>query len=173
MKNAKVGSEVTSHQDSSFLFTTPKLSCLGLWLALDDATLENGCLWARMGSHKGPLYNRWRRKTPETREMLFENFLLEQNSKEKSPLKGAELSKISHQKLNYFGYSALPCKAGDLVLIHGQVEHLSLANTSEKQRHTYQLHLVEGKKEGIHWDKLNWLQYPEGKEFPSLISKHT
>ena len=33
-------------QDSTFLFTEPHQTCLGLWLALDDATLENGCLWA-------------------------------------------------------------------------------------------------------------------------------
>jgi len=50
-KNAQVGGEVTSHQDSSFLYTTPKQTCLGLWLALQDATLENGCLWARPGSY--------------------------------------------------------------------------------------------------------------------------
>ena len=48
MKNAKTGGEVTSHQDSSYLYTTPRLTCLGLWLALDDATEENGCLWARL-----------------------------------------------------------------------------------------------------------------------------
>jgi len=41
-KNPHVGGEVTSHQDSTFLHTTPKQTCLGLWLALHDATLENG-----------------------------------------------------------------------------------------------------------------------------------
>ncbi|CAE7681290.1 Phyhd1 [Symbiodinium microadriaticum] len=46
-KQPATGSEVTSHQDSSFLYTTPRPTCMGLWLALDDATLENGCLWAR------------------------------------------------------------------------------------------------------------------------------
>ncbi|CAE7849412.1 Phyhd1 [Symbiodinium necroappetens] len=51
-KQPATGSEVTSHQDSSFLYTTPRPTCMGLWLALDDATLENGCLWARPGSHK-------------------------------------------------------------------------------------------------------------------------
>jgi len=42
---------VTSHQDSTFLYTYPRQSCLGLWLALDDATVMNGCLWIRPSSH--------------------------------------------------------------------------------------------------------------------------
>ena len=54
-KQGKIGGEVTSHQDSTYLFTTPHQTCLGLWLALDDATVENGCLWARKGSHAEPI----------------------------------------------------------------------------------------------------------------------
>ena len=50
-KQARIGGAVNSHQDSTFLFTEPYQSCLGLWLALDDATLENGCLWVRPKSH--------------------------------------------------------------------------------------------------------------------------
>jgi hypothetical protein len=34
---------------------------------------------------------------------------------------------------------------GDLVVIDGAVDHLSLANTSTTSRHTFQLHLIEGK----------------------------
>ena len=41
LKNAKVVGE--SHQDSSFLYATPRLACLYLWLALDDGAEENGC----------------------------------------------------------------------------------------------------------------------------------
>jgi len=55
------------------------------------------------------------------------------------------------------------------LVIHGQVDHLSLANKSEKPRHTFQLHLVEGPKAGIHWSKHNWNQYPEGEEFRELV----
>jgi phytanoyl-CoA hydroxylase len=40
------------------------------------------------------------------------------------------------------GFVPLPVKKGDLVAIHGQVDHLSLSNVSPKSRHTYQLHLV-------------------------------
>lgn len=49
-----IGGEVVPHQDNSFLYTEPT-SCTGLWLALEDATITNGCLWAIPGSHKSRL----------------------------------------------------------------------------------------------------------------------
>jgi hypothetical protein len=36
---------VTPHQDGSFLYNTPG-SLYGFWFPLDEATLENGCLWS-------------------------------------------------------------------------------------------------------------------------------
>lgn len=42
------------HQDNSFIYTEPA-SCVGLWLALEDATVTNGCLWAIPGSQKSML----------------------------------------------------------------------------------------------------------------------
>lgn len=43
--------KVSIHQDSTFINTKP-LSCVGLWWALEDVTIENGCLWVAPGSHK-------------------------------------------------------------------------------------------------------------------------
>src|ERR1044072_5495572 len=45
-KQPRIGGEVTCHQDATFLYTEP-LTVTGLWFALEDATRENGCLWAR------------------------------------------------------------------------------------------------------------------------------
>lgn len=42
-KNPGIGSEVKSHQDGTYLFTEPN-SVVGFWIALEDATLQNGCL---------------------------------------------------------------------------------------------------------------------------------
>ena len=66
------------------------------------------------------------------------------------------------------GFVPVECAAGDLVVFPGTLDHLSLANSTEKSRHTFQLHLVEGEAEGVRWSKSNWLQYPEGREFHSL-----
>lgn len=48
------------HQDSTFLYTNP-MSCIGLWLALEDANKDNGCLWAIKGIHKQGLSRRFKR----------------------------------------------------------------------------------------------------------------
>ena len=44
LQQPKIGGEVVPHQDSSFLATSPP-SATGLWLALEPATVDNGCLW--------------------------------------------------------------------------------------------------------------------------------
>ncbi|KAJ1410745.1 hypothetical protein B484DRAFT_336272 [Ochromonadaceae sp. CCMP2298] len=49
-KQARIGGAVVPHQDGAFLYTEPQ-SCLGLWWALHDCALDNGCLWAVPGSH--------------------------------------------------------------------------------------------------------------------------
>ena len=71
------------------------------------------------------------------------------------------------------GFEPFECKAGDLILIHGAVDHLSLPNHSANPRHTFQLHMIEGPSEGIKWSETNWLQLKqtegnETKEFPRL-----
>lgn len=55
---------VSPHQDSTFLHTDP-LNIVGLWFALEDVTLENGCLWFIPGSHKQGISRRFIRN-PDT-----------------------------------------------------------------------------------------------------------
>ena len=44
------------HQDEAFIPTRDRSLC-GAWIAIDDATIENGCLWVIPGSHRdGVLY---------------------------------------------------------------------------------------------------------------------
>ena len=50
VQQPKIGGEVRPHQDSTFLRTDPP-SVIGLWWALEDATKQNGCLWALPGAH--------------------------------------------------------------------------------------------------------------------------
>mmetsp|Transcript_75666 Transcript_75666/g.234965 ORF Transcript_75666/g.234965 Transcript_75666/m.234965 type:complete len:303 (-) Transcript_75666:2-910(-) len=180
-KQPEIGGEVTSHQDSSFLHTTPRCTCLGLWLALDSATLENGCLWARPGSHAEPvrrLFVRNPRRFAEgdasAPQMVFETL---GGAGEAGPAAWQWEGKMPggweppSAGLREKGFVPLECKVGDLVVIHGQLDHLSLPNESKKPRETFQLHLIEGPKEGVTWSARNWLQYPEGEPFPSLGSQ--
>ena len=152
-KQDRVGGEVTAHQDSTFLATEPRESCLGLWLALEDATLQNGCLWARPGSHAEPVRRRFVRRGDA---MAFEQTAPALPWDGGMPEGGPAAA----------GFEPYPVAAGDLVLIHGAVDHLSLANTSGHSRHTFQLHLVEGPAAGVTWADSNWLQLPG--PFPEL-----
>lgn len=167
-KQAKIGGTVHSHQDSTFLFTEPRQTCLGLWLALDDATLDNGCLWVRPGSHLEPL----RRQFIRNPTYFIENDL---NAPKLMFRIHDENSKVTWEgglpnSLSREGFIPVEVKAGDLVTFCGTLDHLSLPNFSNQQRHTFQLHLVEGPKEGVRWSNENWLQYPEGSEFIRLLN---
>lgn len=43
---------VKIHRDSSYLFTDTQ-KVVGVWIALEDANVKNGCLWVIPGSHTG------------------------------------------------------------------------------------------------------------------------
>ena len=174
-KQPVVGGEVTSHQDSTFLYTTPRQSCLGLWLALHDATVANGCLWVRPGSHVEAVRRRFSRNQAhfegdgdkEQPQMIFEE-LTGGIEGTPAPWEG----KIPEGAwpppccgLFDKGFVPVECSAGDLVVFPGTLDHLSLPNCSQLPRHTFQLHLVEGPKAGVEWSKTNWLQYPSGNAF--------
>ena len=131
-KQPKIGGEVTCHQDSTFLYTEPQ-SIAGLWFALEDATLENGCLWAIPGGHKLGLKSRWLRN--ETGEMKFDVF---------------DASPWPEEKL-----VPLEVCQGSLILLNGLLPHKSLANRSSKSRHAYTLHVISA---DCHYPETNWLQ---------------
>ncbi len=130
-KPAEIGGEVTAHQDSTFLYTDPP-SVLGLWLALEDATVENGCLWALPGGHAEPIRQRFRR---EGAGVAFDTW-------DPRPLPEA-------------GYVPLEAKAGTVVALHGQLPHRSGANRSQRSRAAFTLHVVEA---SAHYPADNWLQ---------------
>ena len=52
------------HQDEDFIPTRDRSLC-GVWIAMDDATVDNGCLWVIPGSHRpGVLYPQARQNDP-------------------------------------------------------------------------------------------------------------
>ena len=130
-KQPNIGGEVTCHQDSTFLYTEP-IDIVGLWFALEDATIENGCLWAIPGGHRSGLKSRWVR-TPEG--MKFETFNAEPWPEDK--LVPLEVTK------------------GGLILLHGLLPHRSFENRSSRSRHAYTLHLI---KREAKYPADNWLQ---------------
>lgn len=184
-KQANIGGEVTSHQDSSFLYTTPRQTCIGLWLALDDATLKNGCLWVRPGSHRESVRRQFARNPLYFGESLVYNSDQCDHTQPQMIFRqlddGNEVPWDGKLPDNSFdsnfsglydnGFIPVPCKAGDLLVFTGELDHLSLPNYSSRARHTFQLHCVEGEQVGVLWSKENWLQYPASVPFTRLNSE--
>mmetsp|Transcript_13154 Transcript_13154/g.27025 ORF Transcript_13154/g.27025 Transcript_13154/m.27025 type:complete len:362 (+) Transcript_13154:31-1116(+) len=179
-KQPRIGGEVTSHQDSCFLHTEDvktgeaKQSCLGLWLALHDATVENGCLWVRPGSHREGLRRRFNRNPAHFEggdnsapQMVFADNDMAESVKWEGELPEGSWPPPS-EGLFKNGFVPVECKAGDLVVFPGTLDHLSLPNYSDLPRHTFQLHLVDGEGAGFKWSDTNWLQYGAGKKFLSI-----
>jgi phytanoyl-CoA hydroxylase len=131
-KPPRIGGEVYCHQDSTFLYTEPE-SCIGFWFALEDATLENGCMQFIPGGHKGPLKELHYRD--EQGKMTFKT--LDDSPWPENATVAAE------------------ARAGTLVIFDGRAPHLSGPNLSDKSRHAYTLHVIDRKS---HYPAENWLQ---------------
>jgi phytanoyl-CoA hydroxylase len=61
------------HQDEDFIPTRDR-SLVGGWIALDDATTENGCLWVIPGSHKKGILWAMREQTDKQFDCTDESF---------------------------------------------------------------------------------------------------
>lgn len=55
--NLKYFIPVIPHQDITYLHTEP-VAPIGFWIALEDATIQNSCLWVVRGSHKSGVHRR-------------------------------------------------------------------------------------------------------------------
>ena len=142
-KQAFIGGEVNAHQDGAFLYTRPQ-SVLGLWWALDDCTLENGCLWAVPRSHEAGVHRRFKRKVGGS---------------------GTEFEPKEPVEWDLSDAVPLLIPSGSLVLLHSALVHFSKANTSPKARHAYSIHVVDG-RDGVAYPHDNWLQRPASSDLP-------
>jgi len=152
-KQAKIGAKVNPHTDSTFIYTTP-YSCLGAWVALEPAKVDNGCLSFIPGSHqKYPLQEQYIRNAQGT---------------------GTEFIATEAERVEWPVEELIPVEvaAGTLGLLSGEVVHASAANRSERSRQSYILHLVDGDCE---WSAQNWLQRPASDPFRDMkmvVSQH-
>jgi phytanoyl-CoA hydroxylase len=131
-KQPNIGGEVTCHQDATFLYTEP-LRMVGLWFALEEATIENGCLWVIPGGHRLGLKSRFARA--EAGGTRFE--VLDDSPWPEENLRPLEVEK------------------GTLIVLHPKLPHLSRENRSPKSRHAYTLHIIDA---SVNYPKDNWLQ---------------
>ncbi len=132
-KQPGIGGEVRWHQDASFFETEP-VTVTTFWFALEDATRDNGCLWAEPGGHRSPLRERFVR---EGRRAWMERL-------DEQPWPSTEALAVP-----------LEVEAGALVLFHGLLPHYSAANRSARSRYAYTLHVTDASSR---YAARNWLQ---------------
>jgi phytanoyl-CoA hydroxylase len=107
------------HQDEAFIPTRDRSLC-GAWIALDDATVENGCLWAVPGAHRAGV--------------LF-------------PTRPHERLDEWDATPEMFGFDAslaipLEAKCGSVVFFNGYLPHMSLRNRSSGFRRVFVSHYM-------------------------------
>jgi phytanoyl-CoA hydroxylase len=132
LKAPHVGGEVTLHTDHTFLWTEPQ-TATGFWFALEDATLENGCMWALPGGHRLPARKRFRRDDAG----------------------GTTFDVLHPEPYPTEGEVPLEAPKGTLIVLHGLLPHRSDANRSSRSRAAYTLHCIDAAAD---YPEDNWLQ---------------
>ncbi|MFI5617965.1 phytanoyl-CoA dioxygenase family protein [Streptomyces sp. NPDC051567] len=99
------------HQDAAYWVDLPDARAVSIWVALDEATPDNGCMWYIRGSHLLPL--RPHRPTSDGRN-------IECDCSENEP-----------------GATAVPLSPGEAVAHAGGILHYSRGNTSGRNRRAY------------------------------------
>lgn len=146
-KAPNIGGEVNRHVDASFLMSEPS-KLVGVWIALEDTSLQNGCLQFVPGSH---------RDTDVT-------FRLVRDRQEDGSVTLRQEGSLRHH--DFDRYAPVEISKGSAILIHGKVHHYSEKNTSSKSRHVYTYHVVESHV--AEWSALNWLQPSERLPFTPI-----
>ena len=112
------GGPKPAHQDNFYFGPTDIEGVATAWIALDDATLENGCLYFGDGSNLGPVYSHF---APEGEPF---NLQLPATVLDKQPMTPA------------------PVRKGGVSFHHGNTFHQSGPNHSTKWRRACALHYV-------------------------------
>jgi phytanoyl-CoA hydroxylase len=149
-KQPRIGGEVGWHQDASFFATTPQ-SVTTFWFALEDATVDNGCLWVLPGGQHSPLREQY--------------VCLDRDPAD--PLSGRLVMQALDATPWPSMHDAVPLEvtAGTLVCFGGLLPHCSAPNRSARSRLAYTLHATDA---GAAYSPLNWLQRRADRPVPGL-----
>ena len=119
------------HQDEVYIPTRDR-SLVGAWIAVDDATEQNGCLRVIPGSHRtGYLYPQRDHGNPEEFDFSEESYGFEPN-----------------------GEIPVPVEAGTLVFFNGYLLHRSFKNRGDGYRRSLVNHYCNA------WSLLPWKTEP-------------
>jgi ectoine hydroxylase-related dioxygenase (phytanoyl-CoA dioxygenase family) len=112
VKPAFIGSEKPWHQDNAYFSVTPLTSVCGVWIALDDADVANGCMHVLPGRHEHGAFIHHHGRDCEIAE-------------DKLPIREAV---------------PVPIAAGGGMFFYGMLPHQTPPNTSPERRRAVQFH---------------------------------
>lgn len=98
------------HQDCAYWIDMPDKRAVSCWVSLDEATVDNGCMWYIPGSHLQPM----RQHHPAGKG-------------------GGALTCEADEKEGI----AIPLQPGDCVLHHGGTAHYSRGNSTDTRRRAF------------------------------------
>ena len=126
VKPPKISGEKPWHQDAAYFRGNDPNLMFGVWIALDPATRENGCMEVIPGSHlRGP--------APHV------------------PAKDINLCTIRPDLVRLQDRVALPMEPGDVLIFHSLIHHYTAANRSDQRRRALQFHYHQA---GMEWTSL-------------------
>lgn len=119
------------HQDEFYIPTRDK-SLVGVWIAIDDASVENGCLWIVPGSHK-PGYIMPR---------------VPSNSGEYADVDTIDVSSYNKEEI-----VPVPVNSGGVVFFNGYLLHSSLRNKATNNFRTALVNHYMSAESMLPWDQ--------------------
>ena len=126
VKPPKVSGEKPWHQDAAYFRGSDPNLMFGVWIALDPATRENGCMEVIPGSHlRGP--------APHV------------------PAEDINLCTIRPDLVHREDRVAVPMDPGDALVFHSLIHHYTAANRSDLRRRALQFHYHQA---GLEWTSL-------------------
>jgi phytanoyl-CoA hydroxylase len=126
VKAPKISGEKPWHQDAAYFRGSDPNLMFGVWIALDPATHENGCMQVIPGSHLlGPV--------PHV------------------PAEDINLCTIRPDLVRLDRRVALPMEPGDALVFHSLIHHYTAANQSDQRRRALQFHYQQV---GLEWTSL-------------------
>jgi phytanoyl-CoA hydroxylase len=114
LKPPRIGREKPWHQDHAFFNYGRETRFVGVWIALDPATLENGCMHVQDRGHQDGPRVHFRRRDVQ----------------------------ICDAEMLGRGTVAFPLEPGDAMFFDGLLPHGTPANTSSDRRRALQFHYV-------------------------------
>ncbi|MCY4437699.1 MAG: phytanoyl-CoA dioxygenase family protein [Chloroflexi bacterium] len=131
-----IGREKPWHQDHAFFNLPMGTPIVGTWTALDAATLENGCMHVKPGTHKeGPVVHFRRRDW-----------------------------QICDEHLDLNRDVAVPLPPGGVLFFDGLMHHGTPANRSESRRRALQFHFIPAGTEKTEQEERMAVFGSEGKD---------